>query len=241
MPVNTIAMPALVGGGDHFVVAHAAARLDDRRAPLSATTSRPSRNGKNASEATTEPRERQPRVLRLDRGDARRVDAAHLARADAERAAARGEDDRVRLDELGDAPGEQQVVDLRPASGLRCVTTLQLGSRDVRVVGRLHQQAAADALQVERVARARPAAARSRARARSSSRAMTRERFGACTPARSALRRTAPRPLRASRRPPARLNAMMPPNADVGSVAKRAAVRVERRLPRPRRRTGSRA
>ena len=56
-------------------------------APLSATTSRPSRNGKNASEATTEPASDRPAVLRLDRGDARRIDAAHLPRADAERAA----------------------------------------------------------------------------------------------------------------------------------------------------------
>ena len=85
MPVNTIAMPR----------SSAAAITSSSRmlppgwitatAPLSATTSRPSRNGKNASEATTEPGERQARVRGLDRGDARRVDAAHLPGADAER------------------------------------------------------------------------------------------------------------------------------------------------------------
>jgi uncharacterized protein (UPF0276 family) len=44
-------------------------------------------------------------------GDARRVDAAHLAGADAE-VMPSAEDDGVGLDELGDAPGEEQVFDL---------------------------------------------------------------------------------------------------------------------------------
>jgi hypothetical protein len=48
-------------------------------------------------------------VLRLPRGDARRFEAVHLARADTGRAAALGIDDRVRLDVLGDGPGEAAI------------------------------------------------------------------------------------------------------------------------------------
>ena len=46
---------ALVGRGDHFGVAHAAAGLDHRRSARVGKASRPSRKGKNASEATTAP------------------------------------------------------------------------------------------------------------------------------------------------------------------------------------------
>ena len=44
-----------VGGGDHFVVAHRAARLDDRLTPALASMSTPSRNGKKASDAILSP------------------------------------------------------------------------------------------------------------------------------------------------------------------------------------------
>src|SRR6266704_1630294 len=92
-PVNTIASPS----------SSAAAMTSSSRmlppgwmtalAPAWATTSTPSRNGKNASDATADP--------------ASDNDATHLARADAERATARAEHDRVRLDVLRDAPREQ--------------------------------------------------------------------------------------------------------------------------------------
>src|SRR6478609_7780242 len=55
----------LVGGGDHLVVAHAAAGWITAFAPAPATTSRPSRNGKNASEAATEPRSDRPAFFAL--------------------------------------------------------------------------------------------------------------------------------------------------------------------------------
>ena len=45
----------LVGRGDDFAVAHRTARLDHRRMPAAAAASMPSRNGKNASLAITEP------------------------------------------------------------------------------------------------------------------------------------------------------------------------------------------
>ena len=56
------------------------------------------------------------RVERLAGGDARGIDAAHLAGADADRGAVLGIDDGVRLDVLGDAEGEFQVGHLRVAS-----------------------------------------------------------------------------------------------------------------------------
>ena len=89
-------------------------------APAAATTSTPSRNGKNASEATTEPASESPALAALMDGDARRVDAAHLARAHAERPAVAAEYDGVRLDEFGHAPREHEIGDLglgRPRPG----------------------------------------------------------------------------------------------------------------------------
>src|SRR5690606_4359340 len=101
---------ALVGGGDDLVVAHRAARLDDgRRADVGddveAVAERKERVG-----GDDRPGEVEPRVARLDRSDARGVDAAHLAGPDAERGTVAAEDDRVRLHEFRDAPGEEQVA-----------------------------------------------------------------------------------------------------------------------------------
>ncbi len=131
-------------------------------APASASTSRPSRNGKKASEATTEPFSDRPALVGLDAGDLGRVDAAHLAGADAQGHAAAAEDDGVGLDELGDAFGEEQVFDLL-GGRLHLGDDLEAGGLGGEVVGRLHQQAAADALQFQLVAgrgrAARPARA----------------------------------------------------------------------------------
>ena len=118
MPVNTIATSC-----SSAALITSASRIEPPGwitavAPASIATSKPSGNGKNASEATTEPLvsgagELQflGRVLRLARGDARGIDAAHLAGADADGGAVLGIDDGVRLDVLGDAEGEAQVVE----------------------------------------------------------------------------------------------------------------------------------
>ena len=94
-------------GLDDLGVAHRAARLHDgasrrrRAAPAS-----PSANGKNASEAATEPARA---VTRPADGEVARVDPVDLAHADADRGAARGEQDGVRLDRTAGLPGELEV------------------------------------------------------------------------------------------------------------------------------------
>ena len=103
---------ALVGGRDHFSVAHAAARLDHRRGAVvgdhvEAVAKRKERVGSDRGA-----RERELRARRLHRRDARRVDAAHLAGADAERLPVAAVHDRVRLHELGHAPHEHEVAQL---------------------------------------------------------------------------------------------------------------------------------
>ena len=108
---------ALVGGGDDLVVAHEPPGWMTARMPSSAAASRPSRNGKKASEAIDAARDFELRVGRLHRGDAGRDDAARLPGADADRAAVPREHDRVRLHVLAHAPGEQQVREL---GGGRC-------------------------------------------------------------------------------------------------------------------------
>ena len=77
--------------------------------PAAAARSGPSRNGKNASDARTEPAG--PRARLLD-GDSHRVEPAHLARADADDLAVLRQHDRVRLDRGADAPGECEVAPL---------------------------------------------------------------------------------------------------------------------------------
>src|SRR5690606_4253246 len=84
-------------------------------------------------------------------GDPGRVDPAHLAGADAEGLPVAAEDDRVGLDELGYAPGEQHVGKLGFGRGDLSDYPQFLG-REVARVERLHQQAAADPLEVEGIA-----------------------------------------------------------------------------------------
>ena len=90
------------------------------------------------------------RGLRLDRGDARRIDPAHLARPDAERAPAAAEYDRIRFHELRHPPREEEVGQLLPVRrALR--DHFQLAARDVAIVGRLHEHATAHALEIDGV------------------------------------------------------------------------------------------
>ncbi len=83
----------------------------------------------------------------LDRGDARGVDAAHLAGADTDGLTVLGVNDGVGLDELGHFPGEDQVVDFLLG---RCALghDLEVGFADHADVAALHQQATGDALEV---------------------------------------------------------------------------------------------
>ena len=102
---------ALVGGGDHLVVAHAAARLDHRRGAgvgddVEAVAEREERVGRDDRAG-----EREAGVLRLD---ARRCASSRRGSSGRRRRRActpsRAIDDGVRLDELGDAPGEEQIA-----------------------------------------------------------------------------------------------------------------------------------
>jgi hypothetical protein len=114
-PVKTMASPAA------SAAAITSASLTDPPgwitavAPASAAARRPSGKGKKASEATTEP-SRASRAAQflghaagLERGDGGAVEPAHLPGADAHGRAALRVDDGVRLDVLGDRPGEEEV------------------------------------------------------------------------------------------------------------------------------------
>ena len=82
----------------------------------------------------------------LDRGNPRRVDPTHLARADADRHAVLAIDNRVGLDKLGDPPGEEHVLHLG-FGRLAFTDHLQLRSQfDVEV---LDQYTAVDLFHVE--------------------------------------------------------------------------------------------
>ena len=138
-----MAMPCVVGGVDHLVVAHRAAGLDhrggaglDRRPAGRRRTGRTRRRRPPSPWSAARRAQLLRRVLGLARGDARRIDAAHLAGADADGGAVLGIDDGVRLHVLGDAEGEAQVGELgrrsarawsRPSARMSSTTAL---SRD---------------------------------------------------------------------------------------------------------------
>ena len=134
-------------------------------APAAATASRPSRNGKNASDAATDPCSRicGARRAGLHDGHLHRIDAAHLARADRQRAIRAGEDHGVRLHVRADAPREAQR---RHSSGRRLplghhLQTSGRGSVHGRArlahhVARLHEHGAENRPQLERRRRRAP-------------------------------------------------------------------------------------
>ena len=108
-PVNTIAIPCSSAAAITSASRTEPPGCTTAVAPAAATASRPSRNGKNASDAATDPRS-DPAAARcgLHHRHLHRVDAAHLPGADRERPVRAGEDDRVRLHVRADAPGEAQ-------------------------------------------------------------------------------------------------------------------------------------
>ena len=152
MPVKTMATPA----------SSAAAMTSWSRieppgwmtavAPAAIIDSRPSAKGRKASDATAEPlRQRlgKPSALAassaLMRGDAGRIDAAHLAGADADRLAVLGVDDGVGLHVLGHLEGELHVFQF--LRGRRALgDDLQFQVLDHAVVAGLDEQAAGDGL-----------------------------------------------------------------------------------------------
>ena len=137
----------LVGGGDDFGIPHRTARLDQRghasfRRGVDAIPEREEGVGGHDRAG-----DGQSGVLRLDGGNAGRVDAAHLPGADADGLLILRVDDRVGFDELGYPPGEQQIGQLvfgRGPSG----HDLQVGGFNAAVVTVLQQQAARDALAI---------------------------------------------------------------------------------------------
>ena len=140
-----------VGRGDHFIVAHAAAGFDHAGRARVHHHIEPVAEREESIGGYSRAGQCQARILRLDARDARRIDAAHLACAHAEGHAAAAEHDRIALDEFRDLPGEQQIIHL-----LRCRLLLGHDAQFVRLhifgIGRLHEQAAAHAFEIERIA-----------------------------------------------------------------------------------------
>ena len=152
-----------------------------------------------------------PRLL--DR-DPHRVDAAHLAGADADRPQVLGDHDRVRGDVLADAPGEEQVAPVGLA-GLAADDDHPLAVLDVAVAV-LGEQAADHAPVVALARRRVPPLGRVEDPQRLL-RAQRLERARPRTRARTAPRRTARRAARRARRDTGRLRTTTPPYAETGS------------------------
>ena len=82
------------------------------RTPAAIASCGPSAKGKKASEAMTAPVSSMSAAARLVHGDPHGVHAAHLARADAGRGQALGQDDRVRAHVLAHPHREQELAPL---------------------------------------------------------------------------------------------------------------------------------
>ena len=204
-------------------------------APAAATASRPSRNGKNASEAATDPCS-DPR--RLHHRHLHRVHAAHLARADRQRRSALGEDHGVRLHVRAHAPGEPQRLPLvggRPPPGHHAEAVRRRRRR------RPATAAAASATLSRSCTSSAPRIDRSSSPGRRLARTATRHRRrpracwpsspgSAARPRRRPARSTASMNVDAIARAAAssigRLRPTMPPNADSASASRAAHVGV---------------
>ena len=141
----------LVGSRNHFVIAHRAAGLDDASGTCVDHHVQTVAEREEGVAGDHSASQREIRVAGLDAGDAGRVQAAHLAGAHTHGHAALAEDDGVGLDELGHVPGEQQVVQL-VLGGLLGGHHFQVSQGQLVGVGRLNQDAGADAFHVHGVA-----------------------------------------------------------------------------------------
>src|SRR5260221_14352447 len=141
---------ALVGGINHFFIAHRAARLDDG-------------GGAGVGDHVEAVAEREERVTGgyrvlgreygmpgLDLGNPGGIDAAHLSPTHAQGHAVAAEHDGIGFHVLGDAKSEDEIVHFLIAW---FALTYHLQLRHIEIIRSLHQQAAADALHVELVLR----------------------------------------------------------------------------------------
>ena len=162
-----------------------------------------------------------------------------LAGADADRPAVLREHDRVRLDELADPPGEEQVRELGRRRAARRVTSFSIGSSMVpssRVC--TSRPPATDLSSTAAASRVR--ADRSRARACSAFAPSAASASGANAGATITSTNWRSRMAAAVAASSGRLKAMMPPNADVGSAFVRSQVGLVAAVERDRRAAGIR-
>src|SRR5215211_8403475 len=140
-------------GADHLVVAARAARLDDRRDAGVERELRAVREGEERVGREDGAGELVAAVARLVERQLDRVDPALLTRADADGHAVAADDDGVRGHVLAHAPGEEEI-----GQGL----VRRLAADDVELIQRdvalLDEEAAGDALGIERVGEVRAAA-----------------------------------------------------------------------------------
>src|SRR5690554_1670822 len=138
----------LVGGIDHFLIAHGATRLvhcgdTGCCGGIDAITEGEEGIGRHHGA-----RYLQTFVRSLDAGDLGGVDAAHLAGADTDGLTVLGIDDGVGFDVLGHFPAEQQITNLL-FGGLALGDDLQLRRIDHAQITVLYQQATVDTLVVK--------------------------------------------------------------------------------------------
>ena len=131
-----------VGGGDHVLVLHRAAGLDDGGGSGCGYGFKAVGEGEEGVGGGDAACERQDGFHGAEAGG---VDAAHLARADAEGLAVAGVDDGVRFDVLAHAPGKEQAAQFF-GRGRAPGDDFQLGFGDAAGVGILQEQAAGNVL-----------------------------------------------------------------------------------------------
>ena len=124
-----------IGGGDHVVVAHRPAGLNDSGGSGLGDGFEPIGKGKESVGGRDASLERQHS---FHGAEARRIDAAHLACAHTDGLPVTSIDDGIRLDVFRDRPGEEQGVELLLQGGA-AGGDFQVGDGETRAVGVLQQ------------------------------------------------------------------------------------------------------